>query len=180
MGIILKSFLNGLLIVTPVAASIYIVWWLFTKIDGLLNLPIPGLGFLVTISAIIAIGFMARNIFARKLFTLLEDLFTKLPFVKLLYGAIKDLIGAFVGDKKSFDKPVEVSLGPDDSLKAIGFVTMEGMPQFGLAEYSAVYFPQSFNFAGNLLIIHKSKIRPLEVSSSDVMTFIVSGGVSKK
>lgn len=180
MGVILKSFLNGLLIVTPIAASIYVIWWLFTTIDGLLKLPIPGLGFLITISAILVIGFLAKNIFARKLFTLLEELFTRLPFVKLLYGSIKDLIGAFVGDKKSFDKPVEVSLGPDDSLKAIGFVTMDSMPQFGLTDYSAVYFPQSFNFAGNLLLIHKSKIRPLEVSSADVMTFIVSGGVSKK
>lgn len=180
MRIILKSFLNGLLIVTPIAASVYFIWWLFTTIDGLLNLPIPGLGFLITISGILVIGFLARNIFARKLFTLLEEVFTKLPFVKLLYGSIKDLIGAFVGDKKSFDKPVEVSLGPDDNLKAIGFVTIDTMSHFGLADYSAVYFPQSFNFAGNLLLIHKSRIRYLDVSSADVMTFVVSGGVSKK
>ncbi len=180
MKIIIKSFLNGLLIISPIAFSLYILYVLFTKIDDLLPIETPGIGFLITVSAITLVGFLARNIFARKIIDFVEELFSKLPFVKLVYGSIKDLISAFVGDKKSFDKPVEVSLGPDDSVKAIGFVTMENLAQLGLTDYSAVYFPQSFNFAGNLLLIHNSKIRRLDMPSSDVMTFVVSGGVSKK
>lgn len=180
MKSILKSFLNGLLIITPIAFSLYILYALFTRIDDLLPIETPGVGFLITISAVTLVGFLASNIFARKIFDFVEELFTRLPFVKLLYGSIKDLISAFVGEQKGFDKPVEVSLGPDDSIKAIGFVTMENMAQYGLPDYSAVYFQQSFNFAGNLLIVHKSKIRPLDVPSSDVMTFVVSGGVSRK
>ncbi|HWI54489.1 MAG TPA: DUF502 domain-containing protein [Desulfobacteria bacterium] len=180
MRIILKSFLNGLLIISPIAFSLYVLYALFIRIDDLLPIETPGVGFLVTVSAITLVGFLARNIFARKIIDFVEELFTKLPFVKLLYGSIKDLIGAFVGDKKSFDKPVMVNLGPDGSLRAIGFVTMENMVQFGMPDYSAVYFPQSFNFAGNLLLIHNSKIQRLDMPSSDTMTFVVSGGVSRK
>jgi uncharacterized membrane protein len=98
--------------------------------------------------------------------------------VKLVYSSIKDLINAFVGERKSFDKPVLVRLSPDDSVRALGFVTREALASLGLPEHVAVYFPQSYNFAGNLLIVPHDAIQPLSVSSGELMTFIVSGGVS--
>jgi len=175
---IAKYFFEGLIILVPVALSLYIVFVLFKKIDGLLRIPIPGLGFLVTVAIITLIGFLASNIFTKKLFELVERLFTRLPLVKLLYGSIKDLIGAFVGDKKSFDKPVVVSLSGDGAVKVIGFITKESLADLGLNDHVAVYLPQSYNFAGNLLVLPRERIMPINADSADVMAFLVSGGVS--
>jgi len=71
-----------------------------------------------------------------------------------------------------------VTLNPEGSAKAIGFVTRKDLSMFGLMDHVAVYFPQSYNFAGHLLVFPREQVKPLGMESSDVMTFIVSGGVS--
>jgi uncharacterized membrane protein len=116
----------------------------------------------------------------RKLFGLVENVFTKLPLVKLLYGSIKDIVEAFAGEDKKFDKPVVVALTGGDGPKVAGFITSECLENFGLDDYAAVYLPQSYNFAGNVLLFKKDSIQPLDIDSSKAMSFIVSGGVSGK
>jgi len=78
--------------------------------------------------------------------------------VKLLYTSIKDLIAAFMGEKKRFDQPVIVTLTPGGHAEAIGFVTRSSMEFIGLMDSVAVYFPQSYNFAGNLLVFPKDQV----------------------
>jgi len=109
-----------------------------------------------------------------------DKVFTKVPMVRMLYSSIKDLVYAFAGDQKKFDKPVLVSLGLGCDAKILGFVTRESLENLGLEDHVAVYFPQSYNFAGNVLIFPKSAVKPLDISSSEAMTFIVSGGVAGK
>lgn len=169
-------FFQGLIVVTPIAASIYIVYLLFTKVDSWLNLPFPGLGLLITLAAVTLVGFLASNFVTKQLFEYLEKLLSKLPLVKILYSSIKDLINAFVGDKRSFDKPVLVCLGENASV--VGFVTREDLAFLGLPDHLAVYLPQSYNFAGNLLVVPGNCVKPISANSSDVMAFLVSGGVS--
>lgn len=171
-------FINGLLFTVPIAASLYIVYAVFVSVDGLLRLPVPGAGFVATLVLITVIGFLASNFLTRGLFALIGRLFEKLPLVKILYTSIKDLIGAFAGEKKSFDKPVLVTINPESGLKIIGFVTRESLAFLGISDHAAVYFPQSYNFAGNLLVLPADRIQPLDAESSEVMAFLVSGGVS--
>jgi uncharacterized membrane protein len=173
-------FLRGLIVTAPVALTLYIGWTAFHFIDGWLRIPLPGVGFAITIAAITLIGFVATNIFARQAIAMFEELMRKLPFVRLLYSSSKDLLSAFVGEKRRFDKPVLVSLQPDGAVMAIGFVTSESMADFGLTDHVAVYLPESYNFAGNLFVVPRSRIRRIERESSDVMAFIVSGGVTQK
>jgi len=175
-----RYFFEGLLFVIPLAVTIFILYKIFVTVDGLLKLPVPGLGFVLTIVGITLIGFLASNVLTRGLITLVDKLFERVPFIKLIYTSIKDLIGAFVGAKKSFDKPVLVTLTADGQAKAIGFITRESLETYGLEDHVAVYFPQSYNFAGNLLIFPKEQVKPLEVESSEAMAFLVSGGVSGK
>jgi uncharacterized membrane protein len=177
---VVRYFLEGLLYVIPLAATVYILYTIFVTVDSWLGLPVPGAGFLLTIAGITAIGFLASNVLTRGLLSLVAALFEKMPVIKLIYSAIKDLIGAFVGEKKSFDKPVLVTLTRDGHAKAIGFVTRESLEAYGLHDHVAVYLPQSYNFAGNLLLFPKEQVQPLEVDSSEAMTFLVSGGVSGK
>lgn len=176
-----KYFVKGLVIFVPMALTVFVIVWAFTSLDSVfrdrLKLPVPGLGILLTVALIFAIGFLASNFLGRKLFALVEKVFTGLPLVKLLYSAVKDMIEAFAGDKKSFDKPVIATIGPG-AAKVVGFVTRESLENLGLSDHVAVYTPQSYNFAGNVLLFPKDAVKPLDIESSQAMAFIVSGGVS--
>ena len=103
---------------------------------------------------------------------------TRLPFVKMIYTAVRDLMNAFVGDKKSFNKPVLVTLSPGNNIHLIGFLTRESLENIGYADKVAVYLPQAYNFAGNLIIVSKEQVTPLSIESGDIMAFIISGGVA--
>jgi uncharacterized membrane protein len=171
-------FLRGLVVIAPVAITVYVCVWIFRSIDGLLGLPVPGLGFLLTLVVITLVGFLASNLLAISFVSLLERVMTRLPFVRLLYTSTKDLLDAFVGEKRRFDTPVMVAVTPDGGVKALGFVTMPAPGQLGIGQHVAVYFPQSYNFAGNLLLVPSERVTPLAVDSAAVMAFIVSGGVT--
>jgi uncharacterized membrane protein len=173
-----KYFFEGLLVLVPVLGSIYIIYLVFQKIDGILKIPIPGVGFVITIAVITIIGFLSSNFITRRLVRFSERIFSRLPLVKLVYSSIKDLIGAFVGDKKSFDKPVLVTLDNTTKEKALGFITRESLDFLSLSDHVAVYFPQSYNFAGNMSIFPKAQVKHVETKSADVMKFLVSGGLS--
>jgi uncharacterized membrane protein len=156
--------------------TIYIVWVILSAIDRLLPLPIPGLGLLATVALITIIGLFTSNVVGRSVLDLTENLLQRLPLVKLVYNSIKDLVSAFVGDKRRFDAPVAVSLAGNN--KVLGFVTRDGLGRLGMPDYVAVYFPQSYNFAGYLMLVPRAQIEHLDLPSADVMTFIISGGVS--
>lgn len=179
---LIDYFIKGLLIFVPIALTVFLLFWVFNSVDSIIrNLlfkDIPGLGFLLTVALITAIGFLASNFLGRRFFALIERVFRGLPLVKLLYSAVKDMIEAFAGEKKSFDKPVLATIAPGSKIKVVGFVTRESLENFGLEDYVAVYMPQSYNFAGNVLLFPKEAVKPLDVESSQAMAFIVSGGVS--
>lgn len=177
MNRIVRNFFQGLIIVVPAVATIYVVYIIFVKIDGLLNFAVPGVGFLLTLGLITLVGFLASNLVTRKLFDYLEQLFVRLPLVKLIYSSIRDLIGAFVGEQKTFDRPVIVTLAGGEA-RLIGFVTQADLEFLGLPGYVAVYLPQSYNFAGNLLVLRREQVAPLERQGAELMAFVVSGGLS--
>src|SRR5688572_23429012 len=112
MSRLVAYFLRGLVFVAPVALTIYVAWWVFDRIDSWLGVPIPGVGFVATIALITLVGFLASNLITRGVLGVVERVFTKLPFVRLLYGSTRDLLDAFVGEKRRFDAPVLVALTP--------------------------------------------------------------------
>ncbi len=193
MGFILRYFLRGLLVIVPAAATIWILLTVFLFVDDLVRLPLAdvdqedlnlgidlttrGVGFVLTVVMITLIGFLTSNFFTRWIFGRLELLFTRVPVVKLVYNSIKDLIEAFLSEKKKFDKPVLLTLA--DEVQVIGFVTRESLSEFGLEDKVAVYVPQSYNFAANLIVVSRDRVTSLEANSAHVMAFVVSGGVSE-
>jgi uncharacterized membrane protein len=178
MKTLLGYFWRGCLVLLPVAATVYFAYFVVATFDRLVPVGIPGLGLALALVLVTLVGFMSSNVIGRSVVEAGERWLAKLPFLKLVYTSIRDLVHAFVGDRKAFDKPVAVSLFPGGSALALGYVTRNALDQLGLAEYVAVYFPQSYNFAGNVLIVPRDQVVPLAVSSTDLMTFIVSGGVS--
>ena len=175
---LLNYFLRGLVLVAPIAITLYVCWVVFVQIDGWLGLPIPGLGFVLMIVLITVVGFLGSSLITRGMVAIVDQTVGRLPFVRLLYTSTKDLLNAFVGEKRRFDKPVLVRLTADSEARLVGFVTQESLDRLGLPGYSSVYFPQSYNFAGNLVLFPSSQLEPLDAGSADVMAFIVSGGVT--
>jgi len=177
-------FVRGLLIVVPVVATVYVFYLVLSTIDGwisveaLLGREIPGLGLLITVVVITVVGILASNLFTRWMFHSLDRTLGRLPLVKLIYTSLRDLTGAFVGEQKRFDKPVLVVPSDESNLMLVGFQTRENLTELGLPDFAAVYFPQSYNFAGNVVAVPRDRIRPLAQESAGFMTFIVSGGVS--
>ncbi len=176
---ILVYFIRGLLIIVPAAVTGWLVWQMFVTLDNLLGISTPGLGFALTLVLITVIGFLGSNLVTRGLVAGFEDMIERLPLVRLVYNATKDLIGAFVGEKKRFDKPVVVSMSADGAIKGLGFITQETMEQLGTAQTIIVYLPLSYSFAGWTCVVEASRVRRLDTSSSELMAFIVSGGVTE-
>lgn len=175
-----KSFLKGLLLVVPLTVTIAVFWFVFVKIDGLLGFSVPGLGFLLTILMIIGVGALGSTLLVNRVMADLEKAVGRVPMAKLIYFSLKDFVGAFVGEKKRFNRPAMVSIaGSGGEVKILGFVTADGLDIPGMENFVAVYLPQSYNFAGNLILVPRERVTLLpQRESSRWLTFIVSGGVS--
>ena len=177
---LLGYFLRGLVLTAPLAVTAYVCWLVFVTIDGWLGLPVPGAGFAATLLLVTLVGFLGSTLATRTLaglLALVERAVTRLPFVRLLYTSTKDLLNAFVGERRRFDRPVTLDLGAG-GLRLLGFVTSDDLRHLDLSGHVAVYVPQSYNFAGNLVVAPASSVTPLAADSAAVMAFIVSGGVT--
>jgi uncharacterized membrane protein len=184
LGTLAKYFLRGLIIVVPIAVTAFAVRWTFLEIDTwinverLLNRRVPGAGLVLTIVAITLVGFLASNFATRWMFQAVEDLLERTPLVKLVYTSLKDIVGAFVGEQKKFNRPVLVALTKAGDVATIGFVTRTGLAELGLADHVAVYVPQAYNIGGNVVVVPSAHVKPIDAEPAKVMTFIVSGGVT--
>jgi uncharacterized membrane protein len=171
-------FVSGLLFLTPIVATLYIVYLFVSSVDQIYKFRIPGLGFLLTLISITTIGFLVSTYVARGLANVIDNLFHRLPIIKLVYTSIKDVITALVGEKKRFDRPVLVKIMPGSGAQFLGFVTRTSLKHPSMTESMAVYIPQAYTFAGNLIVVPKDQVTHLEIESSKAMAFIVSGGVT--
>jgi uncharacterized membrane protein len=180
MRALINYFLRGVVVVAPIAFTAYVCVRLFVLVDSWLPFAVvPGVGFALTIGFFVLVGFLASTILARGFLTLLDSLFNRLPFVRLLYSSTKDLLNAFVGEHRRFDKPVLVSVMPEAGGRAIGFVTQDSLRHLGLGGDVAVYFPFSYSVAGHMMLFPAERVQPLAADSAEVMAFIVSGGVTR-
>ncbi len=173
-----RNFVRGVAITLPVVLTVYVAWQAVSWVDGWLGLAIPGVGLLVVMAMITIIGALATNVVTRAALSTLDQLFERLPLFRLLYSAAKDLMGAFVGNKKRFNRAVRVQPDPSLDLWFLGFVTADDVTRLGLTGHVAVYLPQSYNIAGNLVLVPAERVVHIEGDSSEVMSFIVSGGVT--
>ena len=171
-------FLRGLVVITPVALTAWVVWWVVSRVDRWIDIGIPGAGILVTLFGITLVGALASNLLTRGLVGFVDRLLERLPFVRLLYSSTKDLLNAFVGEQRRFNRPVRARLDEQGNVWTLGFVTAEGAERLAMPGFVAVYLPQAYNFAGNLIILPSRHVEPVHGEAAEIMAFIVSGGVS--
>ncbi len=187
-----QYFLQGLLVLAPLAITIYAFYWVITTVDDLLPIFTVtdttgrvrarnyGLGFVIIIGMICIVGYLSTFFIQSRIFNLFDHWLEKTPGIKLVYSTVKDFFEAFAGEKKKFNKPVLANIDDNDVWR-VAFLTKEDLDDFGLKDYVAVYVPMSYSIAGNVYLIPASRIKPLDanVTSSEAMKFAISGGVTK-
>jgi len=184
---LVRYFLQGALLIAPLAITIYAIVVMLEFIDGLLiqhltniiGFKIPGLGLVIIILAITIFGMLSSSILIKPILNSLDKLISQAPLVKIIYTSIKDFMNAFVGKDKKFTEPVLVKVNKDSDLEKMGFVTQHDLQNLGIeAGKVAVYLPHSYNFSGNLFIVPATNVKPLSASPTEVMKFIVTAGVT--
>jgi uncharacterized membrane protein len=176
---LLNYFFRGLIILAPAVLTVYVFWLIFSTVDKWMGLSVPGAGIAVTIVLITLFGFITSSVLARWLISFVDGMFKRLPLVRLVYSSTRDLLDAFVGQKRRFDRPVVVTTSADGVEKAFGFVTTEAMARFGLEDHVTVYLPFSYTFTGVIRIYPARNVKPLDTDSAELMAFVVSGGVTQ-
>lgn len=176
---LIQFFVRGLLITTPLALTLWICWWAVSTVDNLLPLGFPGAGILVTVLGITLIGALAGTLVTAGVLAELERLLEGLPFVRIVYTSIKDLLHAFVGERRRFNRPVRVRLDDNVDVWYLGFVTADALAHLGMPRHVAVYLPWSYSFAGRVILVPADKVHPIEGDSTDMLAFIISGGVAR-
>ena len=175
---VLRYFFSGTLFIVPLVATVYFFFESFQWLDGLLNLPYPGVGFAIIILIITGLGYLTTHYAFRTVTDLVDQGINRIPLVKLIYSSLRDLIAAFVGEKRKFDKPVLVEINRENKLYQIGFITQADLSEIGLDDMVSVYLPHSYAISGIHYIVPREKITVLRISGTVAMKYIVSGGVS--
>ena len=188
---LLQYFLQGLLILAPVAITIYSIYFvvsgidswipLFTHVDanGQVHVQNYGIGFVLIIAVIIILGYFSSFFITGRVVSFFDKMLERTPGIKYVYTTTRDFFEAFAGDKKKFTDNVLANVDDNDVWR-VGFITQADMEEFGLKDYVAVYIPMAYSVAGNVYIIPKQRVRRIEnISAAQSMKFAVSGGITK-
>ena len=171
----------------PLILTIYIIYISFIRIDTFIQgyavkyvtVKIPGIGIVATIILITIIGFIAQSYIFKPFHKLIDKIFRNIPIINILYTSIKDMLTAFVGDDKKYNKPVLVLMNKSTNLYKIGFMTSEDLSKLGIYDLVAVYFTHSFTFSGEMFLVKKENITELNITPTEALKYMLSGGSTK-
>ncbi|MDY3547939.1 DUF502 domain-containing protein [Riemerella anatipestifer] len=183
LGLFLRSFLQGLVIIGPVAATVWIIWYIISSIDNIIPSiaeKFPGLIFILVISGTALIGWLGNKfLLGRILVDSMDYLLEHTPGIKFIYSSLKDVMSSFVGDKKKFNRPVLIKTNDSPEVWRVGFLTQKEVSVMGLQEHVSVYLPHSYAVSGWVVLVESKNVKMLEnINAADAMKFAVSGGVA--
>lgn len=189
-----KLFLTGFAALLPVIVTLTILWWLASGAETVLGgfmrwfmpdwLYVPGMGLVAGLILTLLVGMLLHAWVFRRVFHWFDSLMNRIPLVKTVYGAVRDLMQFMSGKKtEQFNRVVAVEFG-QPPVRVIGFVTREdftGLPD-ALQEDDrvAVYMPMSYQIGGYLIMVERSRLIPLDMSLEDAMRFSITAGMSVK
>jgi len=188
IGRLVAFFLQGLLLIAPLFITIYAVFYIFNSIDttiervfrALFNFYFPGFGIAVMFFLIALIGYLGSLVVVQPLLDLIEMLMERTPLVKDIYPSLKDFFGAFISNKKKFNKPVMFEMGKGSGVFKMGFITKEDLSELNILDKVAVYTPLSYNLSGIMYLVNRDQVEVLnDVGAGEAMKFIMSGGVTE-
>ncbi len=183
-----RYFVTGLVVIAPVSLTAYVLWWIFDRMDDLFGEPlerllgmrIPGLGFVLLVALVIAIGWLARRAVGRQLLMWWNESFSRFPLTGRLYNAVSQVVQSVVGSKQRLFRRTVLIPFPTNDTWAIAFVTNDETTFFSQAIGEPcvnVFMPTTPNpTTGFLLIVPAAKVKNLDVSVEDGMKLILSAG----
>jgi len=189
---IARTFLSGLAVVLPIVITIAVLLWLVNATEAALGAVVrvflpddvyqPGLGFVVAIGLVFAVGMLMEAVYFRRLMGWFEELLNRIPLVKTVYSAVRDLMSLFSkSGSRKFSKVVMVKF-PGTTAGLIGFVTIEdfaGLPIDPGPDTVAVYLPMSYTIGGYTGFLPRSWLTPLDLTLEEAMRFVVTAGMSR-
>lgn len=175
-----KSFLQGLILLSPIAITGYLLYSIFVAVDKLIPAVPRGIGFVIVIVGVTVIGLLGTRFFIGKwVFDTFSSLMEHIPGVKFIYSSINDVVKSFVGDKKRFNRAVWVCVNYNPEIWRIGFMTQRDMSSLGMENKVAVYMPHAYAISGWVIVTERKNVKEVtEMTSGESMKFAVSGGVT--
>jgi len=191
---IARFFFDGLLALMPLAVTLYILAWLFRTLETVLGgalqwaMPeawyVPGMGIALGVVAIFILGVLLRLWLFRKAVDLVDAVFDRVPLVKSIYSAVKDLTKLFRGSGADQGKRVVMVDMPGGAGALIGFVTRDQFDDTpdGIGERGqvAVYLPMSYQLGGYMIVVDQERVRSVDMPVEDALRFALTAGAGEK
>ncbi|RIV29201.1 DUF502 domain-containing protein [Alicyclobacillaceae bacterium I2511] len=185
---IAKYFGVGLATILPFALVIWVVvsvveWvdgWFGNLMESWLGITVPGLGFVMVMLGITALGILTRTYISRRIITWLDLMFSHIPLVRSLYTLVKEIVNNVLGHHRGFQRVVLVPW-PDEHSLALGFLTQEMLPTSldPDGDRVAVFLPFAFQFAGVTVMVERRRIQPCNLSVEEGLKFVLSAGLGQ-
>ncbi len=183
-------FLRGLITLLPLLVTIWLLWFTFSFLDGILgNIialfvghPLPGLGFLITIGLILLTGYFATHIFGAKIFELGEQILYHVPIIKSIYASAKQINDVLFIHKGSQEfRRACVFEYPRKGVYTLGFVTSDAAEEIenkAKSKLINIFVPNTPTPAtGFLVMVPAQEVILLEMKTDEAFKYVVSGGV---
>jgi uncharacterized membrane protein len=184
-----KTLLTGFITLLPVVLTIYLLYWLAVSSENIMGgalrwlLPdasyFPGMGMVAGLLVVFLVGLLMKAILVRQVFALGEQILYRLPLIKTVYRAIRDLFDFFSPKKEGLGQVVAVTY---NGMEMIGFITQDDpqrLPEsFREQDKVLVYLPMSYMIGGFTLFIPREHVRPLKMSMEEAMRFALTAGIT--
>ncbi|UCC74833.1 MAG: DUF502 domain-containing protein [Gemmatimonadota bacterium] len=182
-----RYFLTGIVVIAPVGVTAYVLWWIFARLDRILGglfsvigIRIPGLGLVVLIGIVIAVGWAAHQALGREFIALGRGWLKKFPLTRTIYSAASQIVEQIVGEDRKFFKSCVMVEYPRPGCWAIGFLTSEAAKEISdtaQADAVAVFLPTTPNpTSGYMVFMPRTHVRRLGMSVEEGFKLVVSAG----
>ncbi|CAA6822374.1 MAG: Unknown protein [uncultured Sulfurovum sp.] len=186
-----KTLLTGFITLLPLVLTLYLLYWLGVSSEEFMGkvfryiLPdgmyFPGLGMVSGIVIVFMVGLLMKAYLVRKLFSVMEEILYRLPLIKSIYRAFRDLFDFFSPNKEGIGQAVGVTI---NGVELVGFLTQENPkrlpPSFRDPERVLVYLPMSYMVGGYTILVKKEDVRKLDMSGDEAMRFVLTAGIAGK
>ena len=186
-----KTLLTGFITILPIVLTIYLLYWLAVSSENMMSSALhlvfpdlvyfPGLGMIVGLVIVFFVGLMMKAIIVRQLFVFSEQIVYKLPLIKTVYRAIRDLFDFLSPKKDGLGKVVTVNI---NGMEMIGFITQEDSSKlsafFNNSDSVLVYLPMSYMIGGFAVLIPRKDIHHCAMSMDEAMRFVLTAGIAVK
>ncbi len=182
-----RYFFTGLIVIAPVGVTVIVLMWMFRTIDDILGEPlgaigfrIPGLGFVLLVLAVMAVGWAVRLAAGRQLLHWWNEAMSRFPLTGRIYTAISQIVQSVVGEQRRLFRRTVLIPYPTDGIWAVAFVTNEEAPVMSAAVGEPcvnVFVPTTPNpTSGFMLVVPRTRLKETSISVEEAMKLIISAG----